>query len=433
MYLAHHVSQRGILPSQENVQAMQEFPMPETYMQVHAFCGLAGHYRRFIKGFANIVHPLYDVLGKKVKMGPVDLLPEAQKAMAVLKGKVQSAPVLVFPDFEKPFLLETDASKEGLGAVLSQKQSDGWYHPIASGSHSLTPVEKNYHSSKLEFLTLKWSMMEHFKEYLAYAPFVVRTDNNPLTYVLTMPNLDTMGHQWVGALASFQFELEYQKGTDNGAVDVLSQVPINHSQQTIQSLLKGVIVGASDRGEAKANEGLLEEHERLSREARVQVAKLELMHIVDWEQAQEVDVTLGMSNFGHTKSAIKNFARFPTFHFWEGGTSNFGHAKSAIKKFQQISNFSFPGGGDMSNFGHAKSAIKNFHQISNFSFLGGRYIELWSCQTCHKKIFTRFPTFHFQVGGTLNFGHAKFAIKNFRQISNFLFPGGGGVHLQVDR
>ena len=57
MYLAHHVSQRGILPSQENVQAMQEFPMPETYMQVHAFCGLAGHYRRFIKGFANIAHP----------------------------------------------------------------------------------------------------------------------------------------------------------------------------------------------------------------------------------------------------------------------------------------------------------------------------------------------------------------------------------------
>ena len=134
--------------------------------------------------------------------------------------------------------------------------------------------------------------MEHFKEYLAYAPFVVRTDNNPFTYVLTMPNLDTMGHQWVRVLASFQFELEYQKDTDNRAVDVLSQVLINHSWQTIQSLLEGVIVGASNRGEAKANEGLLEEHERLSREAQVQAAKLELMHVVDWEQAQEADATL---------------------------------------------------------------------------------------------------------------------------------------------
>ena len=93
-------------------------------------------------------------------------------------------------------------------------------------------------------------------------------------------------------LASFQFELEYQKGTNNGAVDALSRVPISHSWQTVQSLLEGAIVGASDRGEAKANEGLLEEHEHLSREARVQAAKLELMHIVDWEQAQEVNVAL---------------------------------------------------------------------------------------------------------------------------------------------
>ena len=79
MYLAHHILRRGILPRQENVQAMQEFPMPETYTQVHAFCGLAGHYRRFIKGFANIVHPLYDVLGKEVKMGPVDLPPKPRR------------------------------------------------------------------------------------------------------------------------------------------------------------------------------------------------------------------------------------------------------------------------------------------------------------------------------------------------------------------
>ena len=264
MYLAHHISQKGILPSWENVQAVQEFLMPETYTQVLAFCGLAGHYRRFIKGFANIVCPLYDVLGKEVKMGPVGLPLEAQEAVAILKGKVQSTPVLVFPDFKKSFLLEMDTSKEGLGAVLSQKQSNGWYHPVAFGSHSLTPVEKNYHSSKLEFLTLKWSVMEHFKEYFAYVPFVAWTDNNPLKYVLTMPNLDAMGHRWVGMLASFQFELECQKSTDNGAVDALSRVPINHSRQTVQSLLEGVIVRASDRGEAKANEGLLEEHEHLS-------------------------------------------------------------------------------------------------------------------------------------------------------------------------
>ena len=109
--------------------------------------------------------------------------------------------------------------------------------------------------------------MEHFKEYLAYVPFVVRTDNNPLTYVLTTPNLDAMGHPWVGTLASFHFELEYKKGADNRAADTMSRVPINPSRQILQSLLEGVIVGASNRGEAEANEGLLEEHECLSREA----------------------------------------------------------------------------------------------------------------------------------------------------------------------
>ena len=246
--------------------------MPETYTQVCAFCGLVGHYRRFIKGFANIACPLYDMLGKEVKMGPVDLSPKAREVMDILKGKVQSMPILVFPHFDKPFLLETDASKEGLGVVLSQKQSDGRYHPVTFGSCSLTLSEKNYHSSKLEFLALKWSVT---------MPFVVWTDNNPLTYVLTMPNLDATGHRWVGMLASFQFGLEYQKGTDNRAADALSRVPISHSQQTVQSLLEGVIVGTANRGEAEAIEGLLMEHEHLSREARVQVVKLELMHIVD--------------------------------------------------------------------------------------------------------------------------------------------------------
>ena len=229
--------------------------MPETYMQVCTFCGLAGHYR-FIKGFASIACPLYDMLGKEVNMGLVDLPPEAWEAVGVLKGKIQSLPILVFLDFDKPFLLEMNASKKGLGAVLSQKQSEGRHHPIVFGSCTLTPLEKNYHSSKLEFLALKWSVTEHFKEYLVYVPFVVRTDNNLLTYVLTAPNLDATGHQWVGALASFQFELEYQKGTDNRAADALSWVPISHSQQTVQSLLEGAIVRASDRGETEANEGL---------------------------------------------------------------------------------------------------------------------------------------------------------------------------------
>ena len=93
--------------------------MLETFTQVPAFCGLAGHYRHFIKGFVHIAMPLYDILGKEVKMGPVQLPPKAQEAIRIVKDKIQTTPVLVFPDYDKPFLLETDASKEGLCAVLS--------------------------------------------------------------------------------------------------------------------------------------------------------------------------------------------------------------------------------------------------------------------------------------------------------------------------
>ena len=126
-----------------------------------------------------------------------------------------TAPVLAFADFKKPFRLTTDASGKGLGAVLSQLDGNGEYHPVAFASRELKGGEAKYHSSKLEFLALKWAVTEQFREYLQYGPFTVRTDNNPLTYILTTPNLDALGHHWVAALAGYDMSLEYLKGTDN--------------------------------------------------------------------------------------------------------------------------------------------------------------------------------------------------------------------------
>ena len=116
------------------------------------------------------------------------------EAFKAFKQACMTAPVLVFTDYTKPFLLETDASKDGLGMVLAQKQADEQYHPITYGSRALTPHKKNYHSTELEFLVLKWAVTEHFKEYLPYQSFVVWTDNNLLMYIMLTPNLDVMGH-----------------------------------------------------------------------------------------------------------------------------------------------------------------------------------------------------------------------------------------------
>ena len=122
-YLAHQT-----LPSKKNLEAIAQCPPPDTYTKVKSFVGLFGHYRHFIKGFANIVAPLYNLTSgknKDKKSEHLDLPQEAHEAFDCLKAVYLQASIQAFPNFGKPFLLETDASGKGLGAVLSQKQSDG--------------------------------------------------------------------------------------------------------------------------------------------------------------------------------------------------------------------------------------------------------------------------------------------------------------------
>ena len=197
-YLAHHVSQRGVLPSKKNLELIAQCPPPDTYTKVKSFVGLVGHHRHFIKGFAKIAAPLYDLTSgdnKDKKSEHVNLSPEACEAFDHLKAACLQAPILSFPDFNKLFLLETDASGRRLGAVLSQKQADGWYHPIAYASCVMNETEQRYHSNKQEFLALKWAVTEQFHEYLSpygknQNEFVVRTDNNLLIYIFSSANLD---------------------------------------------------------------------------------------------------------------------------------------------------------------------------------------------------------------------------------------------------
>ena len=169
----------------------------ETYTEIRAFLGLVGHYRQFIKGSVQIAQLLNEQLareGASRKLEWLSISKDALEAFQALKQAGMNSPVLAFADYTKDFLLEMDASKEGLGAVLSQKQVDGWFHLLAFGSQALTAHEKNYHSTKLEFLVLKCAVTEQFKEYQLYLPFLVKTDNNPLTYIMTTPNLNATGH-----------------------------------------------------------------------------------------------------------------------------------------------------------------------------------------------------------------------------------------------
>ena len=260
---------------------------------MHAFLSLVGHYQQSIKGFALLNEHLTGE-GTSRKLEQVSLLEDALKAFDALKQACISTPVLAFTNYTKEFLLETHASKEGLGAVLSQKQVDWQYHPVAYGSRALTAHEKNYHSPKLEFLVLKWLVMEHFKEYLPYQPFLVKMDNNPLTYIMTTPNLNATGHQWVGALARFNFHLEYQKGCDNTVVDALSQITTCLNPDKVRLVLDVITLGVTHRVECHDPTTVEGDH-GMEKEVHVTAGwVLVQIHVIDWAEAQREDLVLSV-------------------------------------------------------------------------------------------------------------------------------------------
>ena len=173
----------------------------------------------------------------------VNLGPEQQETFWTLQRLCTEAPILAYADFKSPFILHTDASSDGLGAVLYQIQ-DNQRRVIAYASRNLSPSERNYPVHKLEFLALKWAITDKFHEYLHVAKFQVFTDNNPLTYILTTAKLDATGHRWVAALSNYTFSISYKPGRDNTDTDALSRIKwpeaVDISSQSVHAVCEGV-------------------------------------------------------------------------------------------------------------------------------------------------------------------------------------------------
>ena len=152
--------------------------------EVCQFLGLASYYRRFVPCFAKTAAPLHQLLAKGIIF---DWTPECQQAFEDLKGKLVSSPVLAFPDFDKSFVLETDTSIQGLGAVLSKKQADEKLHPVAYASRSLANNEERYAITDLETLAVVWAI-SHFQYYLYGHNVTVCTDHQAVKAILGSPN-----------------------------------------------------------------------------------------------------------------------------------------------------------------------------------------------------------------------------------------------------
>lgn len=237
-YVGHIVSERGVEADPDKIQKIIDWPKPTTPEEVRKFLGFAGYYRKFVQGFATIARPLTNLLppthdkiktrGKNTKK-PKTIWKwgsDEEEAFAKLKTALSTPPVLGFPEYSLPFELHTDASQQGLGAVLYQEQG-GQRRVIAYASRGLTKAEQHYPAHKLEFLALKWAVTEKYKDYLYQHRFTVYTDNNPLTYVLSKAKLDSTGHRWIAALSAYDFDIKYRPGKTNMDADALSRYPGN--------------------------------------------------------------------------------------------------------------------------------------------------------------------------------------------------------------
>lgn len=174
---------------------------------------MAGYYRRFVQGFRKIAKPLTDIR-KRDKFHWTD---ESISAFETLKQALITAPVLALPDFSKPFVVETDASGKGIGAVLMQDN-----HPIAYISKSLGPKQQAMSIYERELLAVVYAVQK-WGTYLAHGHFILRTDQKSIKHLLEQ-RLNTPFQQvWMAKLMGFGFEIHYKEGVENRAADALSR------------------------------------------------------------------------------------------------------------------------------------------------------------------------------------------------------------------
>ena len=230
-YLGHIVSSQGVAVDKNKVSAVQEWPVPSNKHEVQSFLGMCTYYRRYVASFANIAKPLTRLTEADRRFHWGD---DCQEAFNTLKVALTTAPILSYPLSDGKFILDTDASNVGLGAVLSQIQ-DGQEKVIGYFSKTLSKPERNYCVTRRELLAVIKSV-EHFYKYLYGRKFLLRTDHAALQWLLKFKNPEGQVARWIERLQEYDFETQHRAGHIHCNADTLSRRPCptdcKHCQRT---------------------------------------------------------------------------------------------------------------------------------------------------------------------------------------------------------
>lgn len=221
-YLGHIVNEFGIQTDPEKVQSIVDFPKPKTVKDIRSFIGLASWYRRFIENFATIAAPLTQLTKKTTRWTWNE---RQERAFESLKTKLSTAPILTCPDFERTFVLQVDASNEGLGAALTQFNGKK-ENVIAFASRLLTDHEKRFTTTEKECLSLVWSVKK-FRPYLEGYSFIAITDHQALKWLMNLEKPSGRLGRWILELQQYDFSIQYRTGKLNSVADALSRYPVS--------------------------------------------------------------------------------------------------------------------------------------------------------------------------------------------------------------
>nr|ALD16272.1 retrovirus-related polyprotein [Macrostomum lignano] len=223
-YLGHQVTAKGISPDPDNVEKVKKFPTPTSITKVQSFLGLAQYFRKFLPNFAKTAKPLYDLL-KFDKWKQDNWTQRQQESFDEIKRQLTSDALLQHPDFDKPFIIETDASGTGLGAVLLQETEDKKERPIAYVSRALKPNETKWSATERELLGVLFALRQfHYYIYGSPIQTIVRTDHAPLTYVVTTKGqTNNRLIRMTLKIQDYNYKLVYKPGITNKAADALSR------------------------------------------------------------------------------------------------------------------------------------------------------------------------------------------------------------------